>query len=181
MKTKNKHWKNGVTRLVLVLFTLVVLLPIIWTIYTSFKSSTEFLANPWSLPSGFHWENYKNALEKGNMIAYCKNSVYITLLGLIFLILLAVPTAYVTSRFRFRLGKLVSTLFMAGLFVSQNYIVVPIFLSLNNVQRYLNQYVIFEHLELTNNLTLLALIYAVCSLPFSIYLLSGFFKTIPHD
>lgn len=173
--------KKAGTRLVLLLFTVVVLLPIIWTIYTSFKTTTEFLANPWMLPKGLYWPNYTNALEKGNMVAYFKNSIFVTLLGLAFLVLLAVPTAYVTSRFKFRLARPISLLFMSGLFVSQNYIVVPIFLSLNKVQNYLNQYVEFQHLKLTDNLIILALIYAVCSLPFSIYLLSGFLKTIPDE
>lgn len=168
-------------RVVLLLFTAVVLLPIIWTFYTSFKTSSEFLSNAWALPAGFHWDNYKNALEKGNMLAYFWNSAYITLIALVFVVLLAVPTAYVTSRFTFRCSKGLSVLFMAGLFVSQNYIVIPIFLSLNKIQSFLNQYVIFQHLEITNNLTVLALIYAVCELPFTIYLLTGFFRTIPHD
>lgn len=184
-KSKRKspviHWKNLLTRIVLLLFTAIVLLPIIWTFYTSFKTSTEFLVNPWSLPSSLNWENFKNALEKGNMIAYFKNSLFVTILGLVFVVLLAVPTAYVTSRFKFRFNKAISLLFMAGLFVSQNYIVVPIFLSLNKLQMFLNQYVAFQNLQLTNNLVVLSLIYAVCSLPFSIYLLSGFLKSIPYD
>lgn len=175
------QWKTIFTRIILLIFTLIVLLPILWTFYTSLKTTTEFLANPWSLPAGFHWENYINAMKKGNMITNFKNSVFVTILGLFFLVLLAVPTAYVTSRFNFRCRNAVSLLFMAGLFVSQNYIVIPIFLSLNNLQMFLNQYVVFQYLELTNNLVILALIYAVCSLPFTIYLLSGFLKSIPQD
>ncbi len=183
MKKKQSviQWKNTFTRCILIVFTVIVLLPIVWTVYTSFKTSREFLKNPWALPSGIHWQNYMNALEKGNMIAYFKNSVFVTILGLVFLMVLAVPTAYVTSRFKFRYSKAISILFMSGLFVSQNYIVVPIFLSLNNLQRYLNQYVVFQHVQLTNNLIIMALIYAVCALPFTIYLLSGFLKSIPHE
>lgn len=177
----SRRWNTIITRVVLLLFTAVVLLPIIWTFYTSFKTSTEFLTNPWDLPSGLHLENYKNALEKGNMIAFFKNSIYVTLIGLVFLVFLAAPTAYVISRFKFKFSKSITFLFMAGLFISQNYIVVPIFMSLMKTQNYLNQFVAFEHLNLVNNLTLMALIYAVCQLPFSIYLLSGFFRSIPRD
>ncbi len=177
----SKTWNTIITRIVLLIFTVIVLLPIIWTIYTSFKTSTEFLANPWALPSGFHLENYKNALEKGNMLAFFKNSIYVTLLGLVFLIFLAAPTAYVTSRFKFKFSKTITLALMAGLFVSQNYIVVPIFMSLIKAENFLNQYVAFQNLKLINNLTLMALIYAVCALPFSIYLLSGFFRSIPKD
>jgi N-acetylglucosamine transport system permease protein len=162
-------------------FTLIVLLPIIWTFYTSFKTTTEFLDNPWALPKGINIENYKNALIKGNMVGYFKNSFVTTLMSLAFLLILAVPTAYVTARYKFKFSGAISLLFMAGLFVSQNYIVVPIFLMLNKFQRFLNQYVVFEHLEITNNLIVLSVVYAVCSLPFSIYLLSGFLRSIPKE
>lgn len=178
---RNKQITTVITRIVLLVFTAIVLLPIIWTFYTSFKTSNEFLTNAWALPSSLHWENYKNALEKGNMSAYFLNSIYITILALFFMIILAVPTAYVTSRYKFKMAKPINFLFMAGLFVSQSYIVVPIFLMLNKVQTFLNQYVIFQHVRLLDNLTLLALVYAVTTLPFSIYLLSGFLRTIPHD
>lgn len=155
-------------RLVLILFSVIVLLPILWTVVTSFKTSAEFLKNPWSLPSGLHVQNYVNAFTKANMGSYFLNSFYVTALGILFLIILAVPTAYVTSRFKFRLAGPLALLFMAGLFVSQNYIVVPIFM-------------ILAKLNLLENLTVLALIYAVTALPFSIYLLSGFLRTIPKD
>lgn len=163
-----KIFSTSVVRLVLILFTLIVLLPILWTIITSFKTSAEFLGNPWALPSGLQWENYANAFAKANIGSYFLNSFYVTVVGIAFVLVLGVPTAYVTSRFKFRFSKVISLLFMAGLFVSQNYIVVPIFL-------------ILIQLDMLGSLTMLALVYAVCALPFSIYLLSGFLRTIPKD
>lgn len=165
---RKKFLSQNIVRLILILFTLVVLLPILWTIMTSFKTSSEFLQNPWALPSSFYIQNYFNAFEDANIASYFLNSFYVTVLGILFVIVLAVPTAYVTSRFRFRLAGPIALLFMAGLFVSQNYIVVPIFLVLTK-------------LGLLQNLSVLALVYAVCALPFSIYLLSGFLRTIPRD
>lgn len=173
--------RNTYTRAILIVFSVVVLLPIIWTFAASFKTSAEFIENPFTLPKSFYVTNYANALNKGNMLAYFKNSVIVTILGLVFVLLLSVPTAYVTSRYKFTGNKLISGLFMAGLFVSQNYIVVPIFLMVHKAQKYLNQYVVFEHLNLASNLIVVALIYAVCSMPFTIYLLSGFLKTIPKE
>ena len=62
---------------------------------------------------------------------------------------------------------------MAGLFINVNYIVVPIFLMLTDANK------AFQVDFFLNNRFLLALIYAATSLPFTIYLLSGYFKTLP--
>ena len=62
-------------------------------------------------------------------------------------------------------------MFMAGLFINVNYIVVPIFLMLNNADGKLRQW--FGEPFFLNNLFILALVYASTALPFTIYLLSG--------
>ena len=68
---------------------------------------------------------------------------------------------------------------MAGLFINVNYIVVPIFLMLRDGDIWLNK-VIGQGFFL-NNLVVLAIVYAATALPFTIYLLSGYFATLPHD
>ena len=70
-------------------------------------------------------------------------------------------------------------MFMAGLFINVNYIVVPIFLMLNNADGKLRQW--FGEPFFLNNLFILALVYASTALPFTIYLLSGYFKSLAKD
>ena len=91
----------------------------------------------------------------------------------------ALPAAYCLSRFRFKGRKLLNTLFMAGLFINVNYIVVPIFLMLRDGDVWLKSH--FGSSFLLNNLVVLAVVYAATALPFTIYLLSGYFATLPHD
>lgn len=178
---RNKTLLKVVTRVVLILFTIVVLAPIIWTILTSFKTSAEYMESAWGLPKGLHLENYSNAMTQGNMGIYFLNSILITALGLVFMLVLAVPLAYATSRMKFRVRGPINVLIMAGLFVSQTYITVPIFTMLSNVEQSLNQYVIFQNLHLTDNLVIYALIIAVSSIPFTAYLLRGYMSSIPKD
>ena len=64
---------------------------------------------------------------------------------------------------------------MSGLFVNLSYIAVPVFLMLTDVNKLLG------YPYLINNRFVLALVYASCALPFSIYLLSGYFKALPRD
>lgn len=70
-------------------------------------------------------------------------------------------------------------MFMAGLFINVNYIVVPIFLMLNNGDKVVRS--IFGHPILLNNLFILAIVYASMSLSFTIYLMSGYFKSLPKE
>ena len=99
--------------------------------------------------------------------------------GLALLLVVALPAAYCLSRFRFKGRKLLNTLFMAGLFINVNYIVVPIFLMLRDGDVWLKSH--FGSSFLLNNLVVLAVVYAATALPFTIYLLSGYFATLPHD
>ncbi len=110
---------------------------------------------------------------------YMLNSVIVTALALVLLLVIALPAAYCLSRFRFKGRKLLNTLFMAGLFINVNYIVVPIFLMLRDGDVWLKSH--FGSSFLLNNLVVLAVVYAATALPFTIYLLSGYFATLPHD
>ena len=81
------------------------------------------------------------------------------------------------SRFRFRGVKLLNTLFMGGLFINVNYIVVPIFLMFVDADKALRGIGIDGFF--LNNIVMLAVVYASTALPFTIYLLSGYFATLP--
>lgn len=48
-------------RLFMMIGMVIVVFPLLWNLVTSFKSSEEIMANPWSLPEKLHFENYVNA------------------------------------------------------------------------------------------------------------------------
>lgn len=113
------------------------------------------------------------------MGSYMINSVIITVLALLLLLVIALPAAYTLARYKFMGSKLLNIAFMAGLFINVNYIVVPIFLMLVDADKVMKSW-LGSGLFL-NNLFVTALVYASTALPFTIYLLSGFFVTIPKD
>ena len=115
---------------VLVLLAVIIIVPVAWVFMASIKQNAEFYGNPWALPAGFYWQNFVNAWNGAKMGEYMLNSVIVTALALVLLLVIALPAAYCLSRFRFKGRKLLNTLFMAGLFINVNYIVVPIFLML---------------------------------------------------
>ena len=165
--------------LVLVLLAISVLVPVAWVFMASIKQNSEFYGNPWTLPAGFYWQNFVDAWNKANMGSYMLNSVFVTALALVLLLVIALPAAYALSRFKFRGSKFLNKAFMAGLFINVNYIVVPIFLMLRDGDNWLKK--AMGDGFLLNNLVVLAVVYAATALPFTIYLLSGYFATLPHD
>ena len=164
-----------------VLFTLAIciIVPVAWVFMASVKQNSELYGNPWTLPLGFHWQNFADAWSKARMGEYMLNSVLVTAMALTMLLVIALPAAYALSRFRFKGRGFLNTCFMAGLFINVNYIVVPIFLMLVDGDKFLNKVV--GHPFFLNNIFILALVYASTALPFTIYLLSGYFATLPHD
>ena len=164
---------------VLVLLAVTIIVPVAWVFMASIKQNAEFYGNPWALPAGFYWQNFVNAWNGAKMGEYMLNSVIVTALALALLLVVALPAAYCLSRFHFKGRKILNTLFMAGLFINVIYIVVPIFLMLRDSDVWLKGH--FGSGFLLNNLVVLAVVYAATALPFTIYLLSGYFATLPHD
>ena len=159
------------------LMALTILVPVAWVFMASVKQNSEFYGNPWTLPMGLHWQNFVDAWTKARMGEYMLNSVLVTAFALIILLVVALPAAYVLSRFKFRLRRLLNVLFMGGLFINVNYIVVPIFLVFVDADKALRGWGL-EGFFL-NNIFIVALVYAATALPFTIYLLSGYFITLP--
>lgn len=164
---------------VLITLAITIVVPVAWVFLASIKQNSEFYGSPWTLPAGFYWQNFVNAWNSANMGSYMINSVIVTALALALLLIIALPAAYCLSRFQFRGRKILNTCFMAGLFINVNYIVVPIFLMLKDGDAWLKN--LMGHGFLLNNLFVLAIVYAATALPFTIYLLSGYFATLPHD
>ena len=156
-----------------------IVIPVGWVFLASIKENSEFYGNPWTLPKGFYFQNFIDAFEKAQMGEYFLNSILVTALALILLLVVALPAAYVLARYRFFGSKLINIMFMGGLFINVNYIVVPIFLMFVDADKFLRN--LGGDGFFLNNLFVVALVYAATALPFTIYLLSGFFVTIPHD
>ena len=183
MEKRKSHSRDKLYRafiyLVLILLAVSIIVPVLWVFMASIKQNSEFYGNPWTLPLGFYWQNFVNAWTTAKMGDYMLNCVLVTALALAILLVVALPAAYCLSRFKFWGGKFLNTAFMAGLFINVNYIVVPIFLMLRDGDTFLKN--TFGTSFLLNNLVVLAIVYAATALPFTIYLLSGYFATLAHD
>ncbi|OAB45007.1 carbohydrate ABC transporter permease [Paenibacillus antarcticus] len=170
---------KGFIYVVLFALAIIIIVPVAWAFMASIKQDIEFYANPWALPKGFYLENFVNAWQKAKMGSYMLNSVIVTVIALALLLVIALPAAYVLARYKFKGSVILNLMFMAGLFINVNYIVVPIFLMLNNGDKIVRSFL--GHPIFLNNLFILALVYAAMALPFTVYLLAGYFKSLPRE
>ncbi len=161
--------------LVLFLIALSVIIPVSWVFTASVKQNSEFYSSPWAIPKGLYLRNFADAWEKANMGAYFLNSAAVTALALGLLLLMALPAAYVLSRYEFKGRRLLNAYITGGLFINVSYIVVPIFLMLIDADE------LFGRQIFLNNRFILALVYAATALPFTVYLLSSYMKTVPRE
>lgn len=162
---KKSRLGTWICRICMLFGTFLFLYPLWWNLVSSFKTNTEFLTDPFSLPSGFAWDNYVRAFVKADMGRYFFNSVYVVILAVALMLVLCVPISYVLARFRFWGSKVLMNFLMCCLFIQPTYIMVPLFLRLNSF-------------HMLDNLSAMSLVYAVLRIPFSVFLLEGFIKEI---
>lgn len=153
-----------------------IIIPVLWVFMASIKENKEFYTSPWNLPASVYIQNFVNAFNKAKMGEYFLNSIILTALSLGILLVIALPASYVLARFEFRFKKLINIMYMAGLFINVNYIVVPIFIMLLDWDKKIYEY--FGNTFFIDNIVVLAIIYAATAIPFTVYLLTSYFKTI---
>ena len=158
----------GVTHAVLIFWSIIVIGPMLWTLMTSFKSTREIFASPFSLPDGLHLENYANAWTDAGIGKYFLNTVLVVGSALVLVMVLGAMCAYVLARFEFPGSKAVYYLMLAGLTFPIFLAIVPLFFTLRN-------------LGLLNTLPGLSLTYVAFALPFTVFFLFAFFKTLPYE
>ena len=86
----------------LITLAVLIIVPVAWVFLASIKQNSEFYGNPWALPATVYWQNFVDAWNSANMGSYMLNSVIVTALSLVLLLVIALPAAYCLSRFRFR-------------------------------------------------------------------------------
>ncbi len=160
----------------LISLAISIIIPVSWVFLASIKTNAEFYGNPWALPHGFNIQNFIDAFQIAQVGDFILNSALVTAMALVILLVVSLPAAYVLARFQFKGRKFFNTLIMAGLFINVNYIVVPIFLMLNGWDKSLAK----SGLQFfMNNRFILALVYASTAIPFTVYLLASYFRSLP--
>ena len=149
-------------------YTVIVIYPVFWLMTTSLKKDQDIFLRPFQLPAlkALQWVNFSNAWTKGHFGQYFFNSVMLTVLTLVSVLLIASMAAYALSRFTFPGARPVFFYFLAGLMIPLQLAIVPLFFQMRDF-------------HLLNSRFGLLLVYIAFGMPFAIFILTGFFRSLP--
>jgi N-acetylglucosamine transport system permease protein len=153
--------------LILGSWTLFVVYAIGWIVISSFSTTREIFTND-LLASGFHLEGYISALTTHKLGLYFINSVIYVGLASFLIVFVSAPAAYALTRFEFRGRNLIQSMFISGMGVPGLMLIIPLFM-------------LFLRLNLVGTTPGLIIIYVGTSIPFSVFLLTGFFSSLPSE
>jgi raffinose/stachyose/melibiose transport system permease protein len=160
--------RHGVTLLVAAI-VLVQVYPLVWVLLTSLRPAGEFAAgNPFAFPSELTLENYRRAWELAPLPRYILNSLVVTLVSNVLIVVLGMMAAYALTVLGFRGSRIVHGLFLIGIIVPVHVALVPLFLN-------------YSQVNLLDTYQSMIIPLAGFSLPMSVYLFSSFFQYIPRE
>ncbi|MEV0647028.1 carbohydrate ABC transporter permease [Phytomonospora sp. NPDC050363] len=150
----------------LFLWAVMIILPLIWMVVTSLKNNTEIFTDPLGLPDVWQFENYIRAWEKAGIGQFFINTIIVVGGGVFFTMTLGSMAAYVLARYEFRGNRFFFYMFVSGMMF-------PVFLALVPL------YYIVDGMGLLGTFHGLILVYTAYSLPFTVFFLTSFFRTLP--
>lgn len=143
--------------------------PLYWLVNVSLRTPIEILDDSLRIfPKGFYLGNYGAALEKSGIIRAFFNSVFVSLISTLVIVLLVAAPAYYFARRKNKVTRTMSGWILISQVFPISLIIIPLFLTL-------------QKLHLINSTTGLILVYVVTNTPFSLWLLRSFILSIPFE
>ena len=157
-----------IAHVALIAWAIIICLPLLWVLMSSFKTTAQIFQSPFSLPTSLNFDNYVSAWTTASIGTYFFNTVIVVGSALIIVMLLGAMCAYYLARYEFRGSQIIYYLMLAGLTFPIFLAVVPLFNTLKGF-------------GLLNTLPGLIVTYVAFALPFTVFFLYAFFKTLPQE
>ncbi len=170
-ESKGEIVSRWVIRLFLVLWTVLIIFPLLWAVMTSFKSQKEFMAGAFNWPSVFHFENYAIAWQKADFSKYLLNSVILSVGTVCLTILFTLGSSYVIAKYRFKLFRFLDHFYSIFMMVPQMLLLIPLLK-------------LCQQLHLTDGIRViptLMVLNAIQGVPFYVFLTLPFMKGLSND
>jgi ABC-type glycerol-3-phosphate transport system permease component len=163
------YWLGMSARQLIVIFvTLLSLFPVYFMAVSAFKTKSEYIANKWGLPTSLSMTNFDTALAGEKFFIRFANSTILTVGAISASLIIACLAAYAFARMQFPGKRTLFNIILSLMVVPPVVMIIPLFVSM-----------VRWHLVNTYQGTIL--IYTGLLLPFSIYLMTNFFRTIPRE
>lgn len=150
----------------LAIWALAAVIPLLWAVVSAFKSNADLFTTPWKLPSSWHFDNFVRAWNEADIGRYLGNTLIVVFGALALTMLLGSMSAYVLARFEFPGNRIIYYGFVAGM-------AFPLFLALVPL------FFVVKNMGLLGTYQGLILVYTAYALPFTVFFLTGFFRTLP--
>ncbi len=143
--------------------------PMVFLLLLSVRTKTELIREGvLSLPKILHFENYIQAWKQGHFSVYFKNSIIISVISVIGVVVLSVLIAYAMAYYDFVGKGLVNALILAGLIIPFEIIIIPLFYNM-------------KFIGLLGTRAPVYLTHIAMNIPMSVFLIIGFIKDIPKE
>ncbi len=152
----------------LVAMAVLYIAPILWVFLVSFKTNAEIFSSPFSLPESFYLDNFTFAWTAGRLGTATLNSAIVCIVSLILSMFVGSLAAFAIGRLRWKWSKHMMTYFMLGMMIPVHCVLIPLFTK-------------FAKVGLSNSLTGLIIPYVTFSLPVTIFIMVGFFESMPNE
>ena len=148
--------------------TLLSLFPVYFMAVSAFKTKSEYILNKWGFPASLNLDNFNTALAGEKFFIRFANSTILTVGSVAVSLIIASLAGYAFARMEFPAKRTIFNIILSLMVVPPVVMVVPMFVSM-------------VRWGLINTYQGTTLIYVGLLLPFSVYLMTNFFKTIPHE
>jgi len=168
-KSKFLKWlKQSPSYLFVGIWSLFTVFVLVWVSLSSLKTNLQVFKEAWKLPTELHFENFVKAWSVMRFSNYFLNSTLVVLISVVLILMVSAPASYILSRIKFKGNNIISMIFTAGMGIPFPLLFIPLF-------------VIMAGLKLIDNLAGLTIIYVSLSIPFTVYILTGFFSSLPTE
>lgn len=166
--------KSGKWLLDILLFlaALVFLSPVFIMLINSFKTRAELYENALALPTSFSFEYYKSAMEKMNFFTALGNSLYVTIISVVIVIILASMTAWMLVRTDNKLSKIIFFTFVATMLIPFQTLMMPLMQVMDWIRTNL-------HIPMLNTHEGLIYMNVGFTSSMAVFLYHGFIKSVP--
>jgi raffinose/stachyose/melibiose transport system permease protein len=153
---------------VLIINAFMVLLPVFFLFNSALRETNSFASNPFSLARDPHWENFQQVWSDGEFATYLKNSLIVTGGSLIVILICALGAGFILGRYNFKANALIFGFILTGMLIPAKLAILPLFIQL-------------KWMNLLDSHIGLILVYSSGALPAAVFIMSGFFRSLPSD
>jgi raffinose/stachyose/melibiose transport system permease protein len=154
--------------MILIFATMLVVVPVYFIIITSLKTSADYVANKIGFPTQIYLGNIETSFHNGRFFLWFLNSMILTGGAVFISTVVSVLAAFAFARMKFRISRVYLSIITSLMVIPPVVMIIPIF-------------ILLSRLRLTSTYTGAIVIYAGLITPFTVYMLTNFFRSVPRE